>query len=389
MKNVLKFPKGFLWGSSTSAYQVEGGINNCDWSKFKNARKACDHYHKYKKDFDLLKKLNQNAFRFSIDWSRIEPKEREYSKKEINHYRRVLLDLKKRNIKTVVTLWHWTNPLWLSRKGGWANSEVVDHFSKYTEVIVKELGDLVDIWVVLNEPMVHVGNGYLRAKFPPNKINPFLAHKAFNNLATAYKESYKIIHKKYPKAKVGIAKLVDHFDPAWRWCPLLKLLSYVPHYFYNHRFLKKIENEMDYIGVDYYFHFRIVPYPPFVNNSMKAVSDMGWEIYPEGIYWVLKYVSKFKKPIYILENGLADKKDKLRKDFIKNHLIWVHKAIKEGIKVKSYMHWSLMDNLEWDWGYKAKFGLIEINFKNLKRKVRKSALYYSNICKRNKLIVDE
>lgn len=200
MKKELKFPENFLWGSSTSAYQVEGGIKNCDWARFYPAGQTCDHYNRYEQDFDLLKSLNQNAYRFSIEWSRIEPKPGKFDKKEIEHYRKALLALKQRNIKSVVTLWHWTNPLWLMEMGGWANKKAVDYFERYIEVIVKELGDLIDFWVTLNEPMVYV-SGYSVGRFPPfKKRNIFKFRKVFNNLVRTHQTAYRVIHKPISKS---------------------------------------------------------------------------------------------------------------------------------------------------------------------------------------------
>lgn len=376
MAKVLKFPDGFLWGSSTSAYQVEGGIENCDWSEKYPAGRACDHYNRYEEDFDWLEKLNQNVFRFSIEWSRIESKPGRINPKEIEHYRNVLLSLKKRNIKTVVTLWHWTNPKWFAEKGGWANKQSVKYFENYTEIIVQELGDLIDFWIILNEPMVYIKK---------NLLNFFIT---FDNLVKAHQKSYQIIHKKYPKAKVSITKLTNYFEPARKWCPLEILLAKIFHTTWNNWFLNKIKNELDLIALDYYFHNRIVCYPPFIRNFNKRVNDLGWEIHPEGIYHILKYLAKFKKPIYITENGLADAQDKYRKDFIKEHLIWIHQAIKEGIDVRGYLHWSLMDNLEWDKGFEPRFGLLEIDYNNLERKPRPSAYYYAEICKNNCLKIE-
>ena len=385
MTKVLEFPKNFLWGSSTSAYQVEGGIENCDWTKIYPAGKACDHYNRYEQDFDLAKSFHQNAHRFSIEWSRIEPKQGKFNQKEIEHYRNVLLALKKRNIKSVVTLWHWTNPVWFAEKGGWANKKSVDYFEQYVKIIVKELGYLIDFWVTLNEPMVCIGKGYVNGNFPPFRKNIFKAKKVFNNLVKAHQKSYKIIHAKYPEAKVSVAQLINYFEPARKWCFLEIFFAKIFHYIWNHYFLEKIKNEIDYIGVDYYFYNRIIFYPPFIKNVSKKVSDNGWEIHPQGIYYVLKYLAQFQKPIYILENGVADPEDKFRKDFIKDHLFWVHKAIQEGINVKGYFHWTLLDNFEWDKGFKSKFGLVEVQRKTMERKPRPSAYYYAQICKENRL----
>jgi beta-glucosidase len=396
MTKILEFPKNFLWGSATSAHQVEGNNIHNDWwdaeqtqkIKYKSDR-ACDHYNLYEQDFDLAKKLGQNAHRFSIEWSRIEPKQGEFNQKEIEHYRNVLLALKKRNIKSVVTLWHWTNPIWLAKMGGWANKKSSVYFERYAKFIVEELGDLIDFWVTLNEPMVHIGNGYLRGNFPPFKKNIFKAKNAFDNLVKAHQKSYKIVHAKYPEAEVSIAQLINYFEPARKWCPIEIFFAKFLRYIWNYRFLEKIKNEIDYIGVDYYFHNRIVFYPPFIKNLNKKTSDLGWEIYPKGIYYILKELKKYQKPIYITENGVADAQDKFRKDFIKDHLFWVHKAIQEGADVRGYFHWSLMDNFEWGRGFEPRFGLIKIDYKTMERKPRHSAYYYAQICEANQLTLNQ
>lgn len=388
MRKIVKFPQGFLWGSATSAYQVEGGIENCDWSKVYPAGLACDHYNRYEEDFDLVKNLNQNAHRFSIEWSRVEPKEGEFDEKEIEHYRKVLLALRKRGIKSVVTLWHWTNPVWLASQGGWVNRKTVDYFSRYVQKIVEELGEFIDFWAVLNEPMVYVAAAYIDGRFPPRKKNLPQAISVLKNLVRSYKSAHGIIHKKYPSALVGIAQAVSYFKAARRWCPLEVLFAEIGDYVSNRYFLLKVKNHLDYIGLNYYFHNRVVWHPPFVKNLNKKITDIGWEIYPEGIYHILKKINRFKKPIYILENGLADAKDEKRKEFIKDHLYWVGKAIKEGIDCRGYFHWSLMDNFEWEKGFVPRFGLIEIDYKTLTRKPRSSAFYYAKICKENQLEIN-
>jgi len=388
MAKIVKFPQGFLWGSATSAYQVEGGIENCDWSKVYPAGIACDHYNRYEKDFDLAKSLNQNAHRFSIEWSRIEPREGEFDQTEIEHYRKVLLALRKRGIKSIVTLWHWTNPVWLAEKGGWTNQEAVNYFARYVKKIAEELGGLIDFWVTLNEPMVHIAAGYIDGRFPPRKKNLPQALRVLKNLIKAHKSAYGIIHAKYPLARVSIAQAVSYFEPASHWCPLEILFADIGDYLSNRYFLLKVKNQLDYLGLNYYFHNRVVWYPPFVKNLNKKITDIGWEIYPEGIYHILKNLSRFKKPIYILENGLADAKDEKRKKFMKDHLHWIGKAVEEGIDCRGYFHWSLMDNFEWEKGFSSRFGLVEMNYKTLERKPRPSAFYYAKICKENQLEIN-
>jgi len=387
MSKILEFPRGFLWGSATSAYQIEGGIENCDWAKFYPAGRGSDHYNRYEEDFDLLKKLNQTAFRFSIEWSRIEPKEGKFDEKELEHYWKILFALKLREIKTMVSLHHFTTPLWLAEMGGWANKKIVFYFSRFAERIFDEYRDLVDFWITINEPLNYASIGYLEGRWIPQKRNPILFFKVIRNQIATHKKVYEIFHKTKSDVRVGNTESYCFFEPANPKSLLDKFSARLSHYFWNERFLNRIKNHLDFIGLNYYHHNKIKF--PFLNrNKNKIVSDVDWEIYPQGIYWVLKWLKKYNLPIYITENGLADAKDKLRKNFIKDHLSWLHKAIKEGIDCRGYFHWSLMDNFEWEKGFEPRFGLVEINYKTLERKARPSANFYAEICKHNQLSIN-
>jgi beta-glucosidase len=387
MSEILKFPDGFLWGTATSAYQVEGGILNCEWSEKYPVGRACNHYHLYEKDFDLMKKLNQTAFRFSIEWSRIEPKEGEFDKAEIEHYRKVLLALKEREIKAMVTLHHFTNPKWLAKIGGWTNKKVVFYFTRFAKRILKEYQDLVDFWVTINEPLVYASKSYLEGIWPPEKKSPILFLKVLQNQISVHKKIFQTLHRFNPNIKIGIAKNNQFFESENPDSPSDRFSTFLARYFWNEYFLNRIKNHLDFIGLNYYFHYRIKF--PFKNrNENKLLSDIGWEIYPKGIYFILKELQKYNLPLYITENGLADAKDKLRKDFIKEHLSWVHKAIQEGIDVRGYFHWSFMDNFEWEKGFEPRFGLIEIDYDTLERKPRPSAFYYAKICKQNAIFLN-
>lgn len=384
MKRTFRFPKNFLWGAATSAYQVEGGNDFCDWSDYFPAGLACDHYHRFKDDFSMIKKMGHNAHRLSIEWSRIEPKKGEFNKQEIEHYRTVLKELKKNEIKNFLTLFHFTLPKWVAQRGGFLNKENIFHFCNFCSRIFKEYKDLVDYWVVLNEPDVYASLGYVVKRWPPRKRNFFQYLRVRKNLLKSYKAVYREFHSKQKDVLIGIAHNKSFLKP---YCQKsffdrfsVKLAKWWQDYF-----LEKIKNEVDFIGLNYYFSFD-VKFPIQIKNTAKNVSDLGWPINPEGIYFVLKDLAKYKKPIFITENGLADKKDKLRKDFIKNHLFWIWGAIKEGVDARGYLHWSLMDNFEWDLGFEPRFGLAEIDYKTLKRKPRRSAIFYSQICKKNHLI---
>jgi len=400
MTKILKFPKGFLWGAATSAHQVEGGNKNEWWAwSYKKSKmdilgikvqisktgRAADHYNCYEEDFNLVKKLNQNAHRFSIEWSRIEPKEGQFNFKELKHYQNVIRALKERNIIPFVTLHHFTCPIWFYRKGNWLNKKSPDYFNRYVEFFIKNIKEEVDFYITINEP-INYASWYLplQGAYQGNKWPNLLdILRAIKNLIKAHQKAYKTLHQYGPKnIQVGIAKNNIFFDGR------PKILVSLADWYWNRMFLDKIKNEQDFIGLNYYFHSRIKP--GFKNpknwinqNENKIVSDLGWEIYPEGIYHVLKDLKKYQKPIYITENGLADEKDKLRENFIKDHLYWIHKAIGEEIDIRGYFHWSLMDNYEWEKGFWPRFGLIEIDYKTLERKIRPSAEVYAKICQEN------
>ena len=371
---TYKFPNGFLWGAGTAAHQVEGGnVNN--WSEWEkgDAGRACEHYQRFEEDFALAESLNHNAYRFSIEWSRIEPKEGKINRGEIEHYRQVLLALKKRGIEPFVVLYHWTLPVWFAEKGGWLNPKAPYYFDRFVKIISENLFDLVDFWITLNEPNIYSGCSFLLGIHPPQNKNVFKYFKVLNNLSKAHKLAYRSLHLIDLDCQVGISKNNIYFEGG--------LLAKFAHYFWNKYFLNKIKEKQDFIGLNYYKGFR------FNQNENKELSDMGWEIYPEGIYHVLKYLAKFKKPIYILENGLADAEDKNRKEFVTDHLIWVKKAIKEEVDVRGYFYWSLMDNFEWRKGFNPRFGLVEINYNTLERKIRPSAYYFAETCKNNRLVI--
>lgn len=412
---TLKFPKGFYWGSATSAHQVEGNNVN-DWSEWekKNAERlakeakekwqpwqqekfpemfnpenyisgrACDHYHLYEQDFDIAKKLGHNAHRFSIEWSRIEPEQGKFNEKEIEHYRKVILALKKRGIEPFVTLWHWTNPLWIRDKGGWENKKITDYFERYAEKISNALGENVKFWITLNEPEIYASNSYFAGVWPPQKKNLFAYLRVLNNLIKAHRKAYGVIKKANSNSKIGIAKNNIYFE-AYQNRLVNRVLKKFIDWWWNFYFLNRIRNHQDFIGLNHYFHNRINY--GFNKNENKKISDIGWELYPEAIYYILKDLKRFNKPIYITENGLADGGDKKRSWFILESLKNIGKAINEGVNARGYLHWSLMDNFEWDKGFWPRFGLVEVNYKTFERKIRPSALQYAKICKTNELIL--
>jgi beta-glucosidase len=267
--------------------------------------------------------------------------------------------------------------LWFSHLGGWESDEAVFLFGKFVDYLAKTLGHQVSFWLTLNEPWILVEHAYLRGLWPPQKKSLWSLLKVFNKLTNAHKTAYNIIKSYHPEAQVGVAENNVYFE-GWA--------SSLAHWWVNRRFLDMVGRRMDFIGLNYYFHNKIKGLE-YNQNENKEISDLGWEIYPEGIYHVLKNLKKYKKPIYITENGIADAGDEKRSKFIKEHLYWVHRAISSGADVKGYFYWSLLDNFEWDKGFWPRFGLIGIDYKTFERKVRPSAYEYAKICKENILIL--
>ena len=381
--------KNFFWGAATSAHQVEGENFN-DWSQWEVSQgrikdlerrglnpaefvsgKACGHYNFFKNDFDIAKSLNHNAHRLSIEWSRIQPVKGEFSKQELSHYKEVVRSLRDRGIEPFVTLWHWPMPLWIRDLGGWESKETVKYFEEYVEKVVSALSPEVRFWITLNEPEIYTFNSYLRGVWPPQKKSIFSFLKIFGNLIKAHKAAYWKIHSFSPMAQVGIAKNSSYFDGS-------PIMSYLANYFWNEYFLNKIKNQQDFIGLNYYFHNRIKNFL-FNQNENKEVSDMGWEVYPEGLYKILLKLKKYNKPIFITENGIADAKDEKRAGFIRSHIEAMQKAASEGVDIRGYFYWSLLDNFEWAEGFAPRFGLVEIDYKTLERKIRPSAYEYKKI----------
>lgn len=383
MLEKLKFPHGFLWGAATSSYQVEGRIENNDWAQAaRDGRvpmtgRACDQYNRYEEDFDIARELGQNAHRFSIEWARVEPEEGRFDEGAIEHYRKVLQALRARGLEPLVTLWHWTLPLWFVRRGGWLAKDSHKVFARYTAKVAGEYQGLVRFWITINEPMVYANGGFLKGHWPPFKKNIFGFLKVVDNLAMSHNLAYKKIKSVQPSAQIGIAKHQINFEANNN--PAHRLLAKFLIWFWNHRFLAKISHSQDFIGVNYYFHRK------FGDKNQYEKSDLGWDIYPRGIYNILTELKKYHKPIYITENGLADATDTKRAKYIRDHLSWVGRAIHDGVDVRGYFYWSLLDNFEWAHGFEPRFGLVEMNYDTMERKIRPSAYEYKKICENNKL----
>lgn len=397
-----KFPKDFLWGTATSGHQIEGDNKNSDWwawehrnkkrdgliiklakkSKFplEPSLKACDSYQRYEEDFDLAVKLNNNAIRIGVEWSRLEPKPEQFDEKEFDHYKKVLKAAKDRGLKTFVTLHHFTSPNWFIKKGGWAKCSSVKLFSRYSKRCAEEFGDLIDVYLTINEPQVYTMMSYMFGMWSPQKIAPIRTLLVQIHMMRSHNQAYKKI-KEVGDYTVGLVKNIARYDKSpqsknpldWLFAHLLNFLS-------NDFFIRPIKKQLDVLGLNFYFTSHVKNLNPR-NNPNDVVSDLGWWLETYGLNKILLDIKKYGIPIYITENGLADAKDKYRTGYM-NKVLWqCADAIEKGVPLKGYFHWSLLDNYEWAEGFWPRFGLVEIDHENnLQRKPRPSFYEYAKIC---------
>jgi beta-glucosidase len=404
---MLQFPKTFLWGAATSSYQVEGDNANADWWEWeKRAGKeqsaaACRHYDFYEQDFDLAKSLNHNAHRLSIEWSRIEPVEGEFSDKEIKHYIDVITALKRRNIVPVVTLHHFTNPVWFAQKGSWVNKKSIERFLRYSDFVVRALAPHVHYWITINEPTIYLSHSFLFGTWPPQSKSYMQSKKVHDHLAWAHIECYRRIHQIYKELSLpGPMVSISHHMSALVPCSLSlknRLAVALRDHLFNFEFLDKITayKTLDFIGLNYYSRQLVDLKGWGIGNMVWDVcghghhpvrkNSLGWDIYPEGLYQVLKKLKRYDLPVVITENGICTLDDNQRWEFIDAHLRSVHRAMTEGVNVTGYLYWSLLDNFEWAEGYTPRFGLIGMDYATQKRTVRESARKFARVCETGSL----
>ncbi|MBF0570688.1 MAG: glycoside hydrolase family 1 protein [Candidatus Omnitrophica bacterium] len=400
---MIQFPNNFYWGAATSSYQVEGNNVNADWWPWEilagkeKSGPACRHYEFYEQDFDLAKSLNHNAHRLSIEWSRIEPKEGEFSGQAVQHYIDVIKALRSRGIEPMVTLHHFTNPIWFSDSGGWVDPGSVKRFLRYCDVVTRALAPHVHFWFTINEPTIYFSHAYLWGMWPPQARSFLKTRSVRDNMVDAHIGVYRLMHKIYKELNIPSPSVsFAHHMQAIVGCDQglkNRLAVAMRVQLYNLEILDHLTKAkaLDFIGVNYYSRHLVDVHSWWIGDLlMQTCKDnhhplkknfLGWDIYPEGLALVLLSLKKYNLPVIIAENGICTTDDNERWEYIQSHLRNVHRAMSQGVNVAGYLYWSLMDNFEWAYGYAPRFGLIEIDYNTHLRTVRESAKKYADVCR--------
>ncbi len=405
------FPKNFYWGVSTASHQVEGGTENQwsawelahasqlakhskhrlswlpDWQQIKPyaqdpnnyvSGKGVEHYSRYLEDFKLAQQLNMNAFRFGLEWSRLEPQDGKWDPAEFEHYRAYIASLKKQGLEPFMNIWHWTMPIWFCEKGGFKYRKNLQYWNRFITKIAEEFGQDIKYIITLNEPNVYTAFGYINAEWPPQERSYWSASKTYFNLVTAHKQAYKILKQHNTKLQIGIAAQLANIQAKRPHNLLDEISTKVMRYCWNWWFLHRISNQSDFVGFNYYFTDYYTGFLKRLNPHLPT-NDLGWYMEPEGLYPLLLRVwSRYKKPIFVTENGVADEKDQYRQWWIEETIIAMQKALSEGVDLRGYFHWSLLDNFEWAYGWWPKFGLVSVDRnKGMRRTIRPSAQWFA------------
>jgi beta-glucosidase len=416
------FPRGFLWGTATAAHQMEGNNTNNTWWKWEQEGHTRDKSGladdwwggRWKEDFDRAAEAGQNAHRLSVEWSRIQPSPDRWDEDALERYRVMLRGLSERRMTALVTLHHFTDPLWLAEQGGWEKPEAAEAFEKFVRKTVEALKEYCSLWCTINEPNVYALIGYAAKAFPPGKSSLRLAARVEANLLRGHARAYRAIHEIQPEARVGFAHHHRPMVPRYSWFPLDVLERNIHFNAINMAFpsgiatgvmrtpigsarIPEAKGTMDYFGLNYYSQDTVAfdllnPAELFGRRYYPKGSDlaeggMNANI-PLGFARAIKWATRFNLPILVTENGIEDARDTLRPRYMAGHVYQMWRAVNFNQPVKGYFWWSLVDNFEWERGWSQRFGLWEVDPDTQARHKRPSADLYAEICKENGLTSD-
>ncbi len=413
------FPAGFLWGTATSAFQVEGNSPPSNWTAWANEPGrilqgmkpglACDWWGgRWKEDFDRAAETGQNAHRLSVDWARIQPAEDRWDEDALDYYRQIVRGAVERGLLPMVTLHHFSDPLWLSEQGGWANPKSAQFFEAFVRKTVEALKEYVSLWVTINEPNVYYFNGYFTGEFPPGHHGDLESvFKVLCNMLRGHAAAYRTIHEIQKTARVGFAHHNRPLRPARSWMPIDRLMAHFGPQIMNAfplalkdgkvRLLHKrasipeAAHTQDFFGLNYYaidvLKFVLKPSANFIERSFPVGSQLSTTGFlanlPEGFFDSFKWARQFNIPILVTENGIEDTDDNLRQLYLVEHIHQMWRAVTFSWPIKGYFHWSQVDNFEWERGWSQRFGLWGLNTETQARTRRKSVDIYAEICRTN------
>jgi len=421
------FPPGFIWGAATSGHQVEGGNRFNDWWRFERqpgviadgtvSGDACRHYERFDEDFALAAADGHNAHRLSVEWSRIEPERDRIDPVAVAHYHAVFESLRRHRLTPIVTLHHFTNPIWIADQGGWENRDTIERFGGFAGFCAREYGGEVDWWCTVNEPEVYAFRSYSEGRWPPARRDDSAALAVMAHLIEAHGRAYRVLHAEDTRDADGDGRaVVAGFAKAWvtlealrPWSPLDRLRAWFENAAFNRavaraavtgdihlgipgargirRHVPELVNSLDYFGLNHYTRWKVdaLAPEPHVTAAGARLTDLGWEIHPRGFEQALMHAAAQGVPVLVTENGFADQADAFRPRALIEYLLHLGRAIDRGARVIGYLHWSLMDNFEWADGFRPRFGLYGVDHDHPERPRarRRSADLYARIIRAN------
>jgi beta-glucosidase len=387
----ISFPDGFLWGTATAAHQVEGGNWNNDWWQFEHtpgsgttepSGDACDHFWRYPEDIKMLADLGFGAYRFSLEWSRIEPEENEWSTNALDHYRRMIAACRDNDIMPVVTFHHFTTPRWAAADGGWDNPAIVDRFGRFCERATKHLGAEIGMGCTINEPNVVSLIGYRLSAFPPGVNDRAAFDRVNENLKAAHRKAYDAIKSGPGDFPLGLTVAMSDW-----WSPegSERMLADFRH-MHEGQHLEGARGD-DFIGVQAYSRTRLTEHgKPLGAEEGIETLDMGYEYWPQALEASIRHAAEVTScPIYVTENGIGTTDDAQRVRYVTDALGGLRRCLDDGLDVRGYFYWSLMDNFEWAFGYRPQFGLVAVDRATQQRSIKPSATWLGGIARANRV----
>jgi beta-glucosidase len=389
---TVNFPNGFLWGAASASHQIEGGNWNNDWWAFEHqpdtpckepSGDACDSYHRYAEDIALVRDFGLGAYRFSIEWSRIEPEDGEFSRAALNYYRRVLATCHEHNVQPVVTFHHFSTPRWMASLGGWENEQIVDRFGRYCERTVAHLGDLIAMGCTINEPNVVSLIGYMLGAFPPGRSDRAAYAVVNENLKAAHRRAYDVLKSGPGEFPVGSCVSMSEW-----WAPEgAEAMLEKARYRHEGQHLEILKGD-DFVGVQAYSRTRLNAEGHAIGpeQGIELVPSMHYEFWPNALNAAIRHAAEVAQaPIYVTENGLGHEDDTRRIAYVQGALEGLGTCLADGIDVRGYFYWSLLDNFEWAFGYGPQFGLATVDRETFARTPKPSAAWLGEIARTNQL----